>query len=220
MDYEYYIKKEYDASAGLEGYDDLVAVLLKQTVPRKVDRPLGDGNERYVIFMKHKDSWDGDDIDDYWKCYPDTLEEGRDGLKEEGYARRGDGAIVFEGVTEPDCGEDSEEKLEIVQGIAELFINKIHNPEELQDIYILNFPVQSSHTKILYTYDDEYWETFFAIGERYYKPFSVSEFDDDGYYRSQFLKIAYKVDVTDIENPRIVSLPGGRSPEEVYFQQQ
>ncbi len=204
--YEYYTKEVLDRSVSSEGYYDDIAVLLVHKVPtwaEEIGGPLV--IEQYHILAKSENSWNGNDIDDYRGWYADTIEECRVILQEEGYHKLGEGTISFGPPTEPDYGEATEEKFELVLEIATLFMNTIGSPDEISELYILDFSISSDHTQILYVIDDVYWETQLAIGYRYFKPHSVSEFDDDGYYRSQFKKIAFSIDISDKENLQIIS---------------
>lgn len=216
VEYEYYIKTEYSTTVSREGYQDQVAVLLMEAIPttaRKAGGPLV--NENYIILMMYADSWNEPDVYPYTQWEKPTVEECRNIMKEEGYRKLGDGSVFFEYVKKPDFGDDSEEKRNIVQGIANTFMATIGSPEAITELYILDFHILSDDTEILYVFDGEYCETCFSrSADRYFKPFSVDEFDDDGYYRSQFKKIAYKIDITDIENPQIEFSPGEQNFEE------
>ncbi|MDR2889857.1 MAG: hypothetical protein LBV33_08495 [Lachnospiraceae bacterium] len=203
ISYEYYTKLEYDSSVAQEPYHERVAVLLTQTVKGAFSE-----NNKYVIFDRQVDEWESPNFYFYTQRERDTLKECIDILEEQGYSTKlGEGIISFDEAEQPDFGALSDEKREMVVDTAIQFLKNIGKPEDITEMYIMDFHISSGFTKVLYVIDNEYWETQIQIRGIYNKPFLVDEFDSDGYYRSQFKRIAYGIDISDNEKPQIISFP-------------
>lgn len=200
LNYEYYIKTHSDYSVE----NDEIAVLITQPLQ------IGFTNSRgYFVFCLTKNKFSfATEINTSW--HRDTIEELMATL--ENYNRLGEGSVIFDNITKPNYSEDSWQKFYIVQCISREFLEHIGHPNEITELYILDFYEFSDRTKILYSINNkDYIVSFSMITHNHDKPIPIGETPTgvyyDEYYKSQFIKSAYKMDLSNTSSPKILECP-------------
>ena len=222
LSYEYYIQHHKGSYGGNYGdYDKIAVVFLEPYQTSRMDF------KGYFVHSIIKDEF-AFDTATYSSRSWGSLEELWDTL--EGYEKHGTGSVTFDNAHMPEYSGDSWQKYYMIENIAQTFMESRFEPEEVTELYILNFFESSESTRVMYAYGDDYSVSYFSMVEhRVFKPMAVTkpkipddfeipeEFDDDfdrrfndyhgDYYKEQFIKSAYKMDLTYPHSPRIATSP-------------
>ena len=108
--------------------------------------------------------------------------------------------------------KDSVQKFYTIQCVCKEFLEQIENPGDITKLYVLDFYESSDEIKILYTINNKDYIANFSLEEhRHYKPIPIGETETGTYYddayKNQFIKCAYKMDLTYISSPTILVFP-------------